>query len=409
MEQLAQGIIETLSARQQSMIDTLIQWANINSGTTHLNGLAQMCEILSSSFASIADEIEKKALPPVFVINPKGQTVQQEFGDALFIRKRPHLKRRILLCGHMDTVYDCDHPFMTCTQQSANQLNGPGVTDMKGGLLVMLHALLAFEEHCKEAPTLGWDVFINSEEEFSSPASGPILKELAAHYQAALVYEPSITPSGNLAKNRRGSGKFTIMAKGRASHVGRAFAFGRNAICYLAEVVLALDALNGKRDGVDVNVGLISGGEALNMVPALAQAQIDVRISTPEDEIWVTQQLNKLIASLQRPEYSLSLHGHFTRPVKRINPATEGLFKRIQTLGKTLNLSIDWEDSGGCCDGNNLAAQGLAVIDTLGVRGGQIHSPEEYILLDSLAERATLSAFLLSDLSLGGLEELSIC
>jgi glutamate carboxypeptidase len=264
---------------------------------------------------------------------------------------------------------------------------------------------MAFEQSGM-ATQMGWDVFINSDEEIGSLASASLLDELAPNYTAALVYEPAMTPTGTLAKNRRGSGKFTVIAQGKSAHVGRAFEEGRNAICHLAEAVTAIHNLNGQRAGVTINVGKIAGGEALNVVPEKAIAQLDVRISTAEDQIWVREQLDKLIHSLARTDYSLTVHGHFTRPVKRVCQGTERLFTRIQNMGKELGITIDWEDSGGCCDGNNLAQHGLAVLDTLGVRGGAIHSSEEYILLDSLTERASLSTLLLMDLAQGGLEDL---
>jgi glutamate carboxypeptidase len=269
----------------------------------------------------------------------------------------------------------------------------------------MLHALSAFEQ-TDMASELGWDVVINSDEEIGSPASSMLFDELAPNYQAALVYEPAMTATGTLAKNRKGSGKLTLIATGKAAHAGRSFDEGRNAICYLAEAVTAVHALNGQRDGVTINVGKIAGGEALNVVPDKAVAQLDIRISLSEDEFWVREELNKLINSMKRTDYSLTVHGGFGRPVKRVCNATERLFKRVQNIGKELGLSIDWKDSGGCCDGNNLAHHGLAVLDTLGVRGGNIHSSEEYILLDSLSERAALSALLLTDLAQGGLEDL---
>lgn len=305
----------------------------------------------------------------------------------------------------MDTVFAVNNPFQNLTYINENYLNGPGVADMKGGLIVMLHALHAFEE-LAGANNLGWDVVINADEEIGSPASGAFFDEIAANYQAALLYEPAMDPEGTLAKNRRGSGKLTLVATGKTAHAGRSFYKGRNAICYLAEAIVAIHALNGQRENVTINVGKIAGGEALNVVPDKAVAKLDVRIGKTEDEQWVRNELNTIIAKMKHEDYSITVHGSFGRPVKRICPATQKLFSRIQEIGRLLNLSIDWKDSGGCCDGNNLAHHGLAVIDTLGVRGGNIHSPNEYILLDSLVERATLSALLLHDLAQGGLEEL---
>jgi len=360
---------------------------------------------LQAAYQPIADSIKIKKLPPLSIINMAGDLTTQSCGDALLISKRPDLKRRILLSGHMDTVYSASNPFQKLTYINDNYVNGPGVADMKGGLIVMLHALSAFEQN-EEAQQLGWDVLINADEEIGSPASSALFNELAANYQAALVYEPAMTAEGTLAKNRKGSGKLTIIATGKAAHAGRAFAEGRNAICYLAEAVCAIHALNGQRDGVTINVGKIAGGEALNVVPDKAVTQLDIRISLAADEFWVREKLDGIITQLKRTDYSLSVHGNFGRPVKRVCRGTERLFKRVQHLGKELGLNIDWQDSGGCCDGNNLAYHGLPVLDTLGVRGGNIHSSDEYILLDSLTERATLSALLLVDLAQGGLEDL---
>ncbi|CAM4448056.1 MAG: Carboxypeptidase G2 [Legionella sp.] len=398
-------LISTISNNQELMVHQLHDFCEINSGTTNLQGLAQVATALSDAYKPIADALVVKKLTPLSVINMSGDEAVQSCGDALFIRKRPHLKRRILLSGHMDTVYPANSSFQKLTYINDNHVNGPGVADMKGGLIVMLHALAAFEQ-TEQASQLGWDVLINSDEEIGSPASSILFDELASGYQAALVYEPAMTPTGTLAKNRKGSAKYTLIATGKAAHAGRAFAEGRNAICYLAEAVCEVHALNGKREGVTINVGKIAGGDALNVVPDKAVAKLDIRISQPEDEMWVKDELAKIGQKLKRPDYSLAMQGTFGRPVKRVCSGTERLFQRVQHLGKELGLTIDWNDSGGCCDGNNLARHGLPVLDTLGVRGGNIHSHDEYILLDSLAERATLSALLLLDLARGGLEDL---
>lgn len=387
------------------MVDELHQLCEINSGTTNLDGLSATANLLELMFSPLADEIYKKNLHPLPSMDISGHETLQSFGDALFIRKRPQLKRRILLCGHMDTVYAADNPFQKLKYLNENCINGPGVTDMKGGLIVMLHALSAFEQDAR-ATEIGWDVLINPDEEIGSPASSFLFDELSANYKAALIYEPAMDENGTLAKNRKGSGKLTLIATGKSAHAGRDFTKGRNAICYLAEALCAVHSLNGKRSGVTINVGKIAGGEALNVVPDRAVAQLDIRISLPEDENWVRFELNQIIRQLERSDYSLNVYGHFGRPVKRVCSGTERLFHRIQHLGHELGLSIDWKDSGGCCDGNNLAQNGLPVIDTLGVRGGHIHNAEEYILLDSLSERASLSTLVLLDLAQGGLEDL---
>lgn len=399
---MSKELIALIQSTHQSQIEMLHQFCVINSGTTHLAGLSLMAQALSNAYEPIADQIELKKLPRISLVNLQGDHEEQLYGDALLIRKRPHLKRRILLSGHMDTVYPEHSSFQELRYINDNQINGPGVADMKGGLIVMLHALKAFE-HSDVAQQIGWDVLINSDEEIGSLASSHLLEALARQSQVGLVYEPAMTADGTFAKNRKGSGKLTLVAQGKAAHAGRAFDEGRNAICYLAEAIHLIHQWNGVRPGITLNIGRIAGGEALNVVPDKAVAQIDVRISMPEDEFWVRDQLNALIAQLKRPGYSLTLHGEFSRPVKRICPKTKQLFQRVQHLGLELGLHLDWKDSGGCCDGNNLAHYGLPVLDTLGVRGGHIHSSDEYILLDSLLERTTLSTLLLLDLAQNGL------
>ncbi|ASQ46079.1 hydrolase [Legionella clemsonensis] len=405
MDHALEGLLSYLYAEEKHMVEQLHQFCAINSGTENLPGLAVMSEVLEAAFTPLADDIQRYSPPMITTINMKGESISQRCGDILFIRKRPQLKRRILLCGHMDTVFAAANPFQHLTYINKNHLNGPGVADMKGGLIIILHALTAFEK-LGIANQLGWDVVINADEEIGSPASSTFFDEIAMNYQAALLYEPAMDPEGTLAKNRRGSGKLTLIATGKTAHAGRSFYKGRNAISYLAEAIVAIHALNGLREDVTVNVGKIAGGEALNVVPDKAVAKLDIRIAKPEDEQWVRNQLNTIITKLKREDYSITIQGSFGRPVKRICPATEKLFSRIQQVGRLLNLVINWEDSGGCCDGNNLAHHGLAVIDTLGVRGGNIHSPDEYILLDSLIERTALSALLLQNLAQGGLEEL---
>ena len=403
MDRASNAIVNTLRDHETTMVSELHQFCRINSGTENQAGLNQMHQALSDAFRPIADEMHTQTPSPIELINLSGNTVLQATGNALYIRKRPHLKRRVLLSGHMDTVYGVDHAFQALTAVNDNRVVGPGVADMKGGLIVMLHALLAFEETAF-AEQLGWDVLINADEEIGSPASSVWFKDIASSVQATLVYEPAMTATGTLAKNRKGSGKITLVAKGRAAHAGRAFEEGRNAICYLADIIHAVHQLNGQRDGVTINVGLMAGGDALNVVPDTAVAKLDIRISQSTDEPWVRQQLEAIAHALSKPDYSLHIDGGFHRPVKQVNVATTRLFERIQKIGHTLGLNLDWQDSGGCCDGNNFSALNLPVIDTLGVRGGEIHSANEFILLDSLVERAALSALLLADLAQGGLE-----
>lgn len=403
MAEQYQKVIQYAKENHELMVQQLHDLCNINSGSENLNGLRTVHQALFDLFKPISDNIETIPMKPVNQIDMNGINNSFQCGDALLIQKRPELKRRILLAGHMDTVFGVEHPFQKCQYIENNVVNGPGVADMKGGLLVILHAVTAFES-LKGTNDIGWDLFINADEEIGSFASGEYLKLFSTKYDAGLIYEPAMTPDGCLAKNRKGSGKLTLIAKGIAAHAGRAFYEGKNAIYHLSRAICDIQNLNGQRDGVTINIGKILGGEALNVVPDKAVAKLDIRISSPEDELWVRNAIQEIIKSIEEKGYELKVHGDFSRPVKRVNQATVQLFNRIQSIGQKLDLNIEWKDSGGCCDGNNLAQYGMPVIDTLGVRGGNIHSGDEYILLDSLIDRTILSGLILQDLALGGLE-----
>ncbi len=392
--------LEWLTQQHTSMCETLIAWAQINSGTYHSAGLAKMRATLAAAFAPLAADCRFIASNPYQDMAEDGHFIDIPLGEILQISKRPTAPLQVLLGGHMDTVYAADHPFQQVRHFDANRLNGPGVADMKGGLVVMLYALQALERS-PYAKNIGWTVLINADEEIGSPGSASILESLAKEHHLALIFEPAMNEKGALASKRKGSGKFSIVVHGKAAHAGRDFVIGRNAISKIAKIITAIDALNGQHPGVTINVGKISGGGALNIVADLAICHLDIRLSDNSAAVWVKQQLESIIEQQQQEGFSLELHGEFGRPAKAFDEKQQALFNLLRDTGQMLGLSIDWQPSGGCCDGNNLAHAGLAVVDSLGVRGGAIHSDKEYILLDSLVERAQLTALLLMRLASG--------
>lgn len=390
-----QSILSWLEQQSHEMTQLVIDWAMINSGSYHLVGLMRMQQTLSDAFACLEGQQEIIACPSFKATTLSGEIEAISPGNLLRIYKRPTAQHQILLTGHMDTVFGLDHPFQNVNRLDSNTLNGPGVADMKGGLVVMLYALLALERS-PFADNLGWEIIINADEEIGSLGSAPLLKQYAQHHKMGLVFEPALDVTGTLASARKGSGKFTIVMKGKAAHAGRAFHEGHNAISALAEVIVRLHQLNDQREGVTLNVGLVQGGHALNVVPDKAVCQIDVRTTMVEDQHWLEAQFKKLQDEFnQLTGYHMEISGSFNRHPKIFNPKTEHLFKLLKTLGEQLSIPVQWQPTGGCCDGNNLAAMGLSVIDSLGVRGGAIHSENEFIILESLVERAKLTALLL--------------
>ncbi len=189
---------------------------------------------------------------------------------ALRLRVRPEAPVRILLGGHYDTVYGADHPFQRCTLLDAQTLRGPGVADMKGGLVVMLAALQAFEA-APESHRIGWEVLLGPDEEIGSSARAPRRGVAAARNHVGLVFEPA-RANGDLVSSRKGTGTFVVTCRGRAAHAGRDPAAGRNAILALAEFLPQADTLNRELPGVMLNVGNIRGGGAVNIVPDWAEA-----------------------------------------------------------------------------------------------------------------------------------------
>jgi len=177
---------------------------------------------------------------------------------------------------------------------------------------------------------------------------------------------------------------------------------GRNAIRAVADFVRAVDDLNGQRNGVTINAGFVQGGGPVNIVPDLAMVKFNVRTALPDDEIWVQKQLDKAAKAVNvRDGLTLELHGQFVRKPKILSKANHRLIDMIGECGADLGMRLQWQNSGGCCDGNNLASAGLPNVDNLGVRGGNLHTDQEYMHLNSLTERAKLSALFLMKLASG--------
>jgi glutamate carboxypeptidase len=290
----------------------------------------------------------------------------------------------------MDTVFGVDHPFQALTWLDARTLGGPGVADMKSGIAVMLAALAAVEAS-PLAAGIGYEVVINSDEEVGSLGSAPLIARAAAGKRAALTYEPSARPEGTFAGARPGSGNFSFTVRGRSAHAGRNPEDGRNALVAAADLALRLKA--GVGPALSVNPARIDGGGPNNVVPDLAVLRVNLRPATLDDQALAQRLIGDAVAAVAAAhDVAVDVHGYFARPPKPMTPALEALFGVVRTAGSDLGQPVAWAPSGGVCDGNNIAACGVPVIDTMGVRGGSIHSMEEFLIADSLSERASLSA-----------------
>ena len=380
------------AAADAPMLAQIEEWATVNSGTGNLVGLKQVSGLLVDAFATLPGNIRLAEPDPVEVILPDGAAKLVERGKHLHLSVRSDAPVQLLLTGHMDTVFAADHPFQSLKWIDDGVLNGPGTADMKGGLAVMLAALRAVEAS-PLAGRIGYDVLVNSDEETGSHASARLIAELAKSKVAALTYEPAL-PDGTLAGARPGSGNFSVTIHGKAAHAGRNPEDGRNALLAAADLALRLNA--AKSPGLKVNPAKIDGGGPNNIVPDQAILRVNMRPMTPDDMIAAEEVLRTAIAAISREhDVHCHLHGGFNRPPKPLDPAAERLFGLVRDCGNDLGLAVGWKATGGVCDGNNIAACGVPVVDTMGPRGGSIHSDEEFLIVDSLAERAQLSALTL--------------
>jgi glutamate carboxypeptidase len=381
------------------MLDQVLAWAAVNSGSRNLGGLERMADLLTDAFAALPGVLRLENPATVEAVDAGGRTIEVRHGRHLHLTVRPTAPVQLLLTGHMDTVFASDHAFQETRWLEEGVLNGPGVADMKGGIAVMLAALKAVEQG-SGADRFGYEVVINSDEEVGSPASAALLARAAAGKRAALTYEPAALPDGTLAGARPGSGNFSMTVRGRSAHAGRNPEDGRNALLAAADLALKLDAL--KREGLTVNPSRIEGGSPSNVVPDLAILRVNLRPRTPEIEAEVKRAIDEAVAAVAASrDVVIEMHGSFGRPPKPLTPEAERLFNLVKQAGDDLGQVIGWQPSGGVCDGNNIAACGVPVVDTMGVRGGKIHSMEEFLIVESLSERAALSALTISRLAGG--------
>ena len=381
------------AAMAAPMLRQVEAWAAINSGSRNLDGLARVAGELANAFSALPGALNLIDAAPVEAIDAAGRPYALPHGQHLHLKVRPTARLQLLLTGHMDTVFAADHPFQSLTWLNDGVLGGPGVADMKGGIAVMLAALQALEAS-PLASRVGYEVVLNSDEEVGSLGSSALIAAAAAGKRAALTYEPSALPDGTLAGARPGSGNFSFTVRGRPAHAGRNPEEGRNAL--LAAADLALRLAKGVGPRLSVNPARIDGGGPNNVVPDLAVLRVNFRPATVEDQARAQSLVDAAVAMVAAEhQVTINTHGSFARPPKPVTPAIEALFGLVAKAGADLGQSIGWQPTGGVCDGNNIAACGVPVIDTMGVRGGSIHSMEEYLIVDSLAERAALSALTL--------------
>ncbi len=299
---------------------------------------------------------------------------------------------RVLVIGHLDTVWPIGTlerlPFRVTTEGRAH---GPGVFDMKSAIAVAIEALrtIVAERLATKRPVT---LLLTCDEEIGSKTSRPLVEEEAKNAAAALVLEPPIT-GGVVKTGRKGIGEFTIRALGRAAHAGLDPSKGVNAIVELAHQTLRLAALNDFDQGITVSVGLISGGTAMNVIPAEATAKVDVRYWTNEDGERIVKTIRALDPVLS--DARIEVTGGINRPPMPRSERNVALYQHARTLAAELGFDLKDAAVGGGSDGNFTAAMGVATLDGLGVDGAGAHAEHEHIIVDDIPRRAALLTRLL--------------
>ncbi len=296
-----------------------------------------------------------------------------------------------LLVGHTDTVWPLGTLAEMPVEVEGDVIRGPGVFDMKGGLVQMVFALRALHDLGLE-PTVAPVVFVNSDEEIGSPESEQRIRKLAARADRAFVLEPALGLEGRLKTTRRGTGHFRIRVVGRSSHTGLAPEQGVSAIQEMGHVIHALHALSDPDRGIGVNVGQVEGGTRPNVVAAECRATVDLRVRTAEDGRWVEEKVLALQSST--PGTRLEVEGGVDRPPMEGTPRNRLLWGAARGAGARLGLELEEGMSGGASDGN-FTSLFTATLDGLGAVGDGAHAVHEWASIPDMVDRAALLALLL--------------
>jgi len=312
------------------------------------------------------------------------------FGDHLRARFTGKSNERVLLLGHMDTVWPGGETGKRPFRIDSGKATGPGVFDMKAGILLMWMAVQGLQK--RGALTKNITILLTSDEEVGSNSSRSLVESEAAQCKAVLVLEPSL-PGGMLKTARKGVGRFTVKAIGKAAHAGIDPTKGVNAIEELSRQVMKLHSMTDTSRGTTVSVGVVQGGTRSNVVPAEAAAEVDVRIASIEEAARITNAIKALTPQL--PGALLEVRGSINRPPMERTADTARLFDTARKIAGRMGIDLKEGSTGGASDGNLTSALGIPTLDGLGPIGDGAHAAGEWVETESLPHRAALIAELI--------------
>lgn len=367
-------ITDWLASQRQAMIDLLRDVVNIDSGSYDKEGVDSVGARFERHFAEHGI--------------PSHRESHGTFGDALHaeVAKPGSNEKPVLLMGHRDTVFGKGEAGRRPFAIKDGRAYGPGVADMKAGLVMNVFVATAFHKFGGSPHPI--KVLITSDEEIGSPSSRPVIEREGRAARAVFNSEPG-RPTGNVVTSRKGGIFMHMAVTGKAAHSGANFAAGISAIGELAHKIIQIHALTDLTKGITLNVGLVSGGQSVNTTAPFAEGQIDMRYVDPKDRATVMAEVERIIATpyVSGTSAVLTIKGEFVPVVQ--SEASKALFENYQAAAKQAGLAtLEGEFSGGCADSGFTAAVGTPTICGVGPVGGLAHTPEEYLELDSIVPRA---------------------
>jgi glutamate carboxypeptidase len=366
-----------LAEQQGAMLDLLRDVVNIDSGSYDKAGVDAVGTRFERFFAEQGLATEREP--------------HERYGDAIHVRldDRPAHEKPIILLGHRDTVFPKGEAGRRPFKIEGRRAYGPGIADMKAGLVMNAFVLAAFKRFGgAPVPLAG---LITSDEEIGSPACRPVIEAVARRARAVFNSEAG-RPSGNVVTARKGSVFMKMTIVGKPAHSGANFEAGISAIEELAQKIVAIHKLTDLAKGITLNVGLVRGGEAVNTVAPSAEGQIDLRYVQPDDRAATLAAIEKIVATsyVAGTQSELEIRGEFL-PLNP-TPASEALFDLYRRAAEDLGLRVAGEFTGGCADSGFTAAVGCPTLCGVGPIGGKAHTPDEYLEIDSLVPRAQAMA-----------------
>lgn len=371
-----------LSSRQDEMTDLLREFVELESGSYDKAAVDRIGVLLSSRFTSLGFSVDRLH--------------EETTGDHLVATRRGAGEGRLLVLIHLDTVWPTGTLAEIPFEIVDGRATGPGVLDMKGGWVVLLSALEGLRD-------IGWDgyelitVFMTADEQLGSPTGRSAIEEQATKHDWALVMEPA-RENGGLVTKRGAVGAVFVDVEGMTAHAMGSIP-GASAIVEASHMAVTLEQLTEREQGMIVNVGILNGGSARQVVPDRARMTIDVRAPTPEKADWLMSRIREIVATRTVPGTEARLSGGITRPAFLSDQSTTELYATAQRCAGALGIAIGAESTRGGSDANFTAARGIPTLDGLGPEGANGCTRSEYVVLDSLPRRTALLAGLIAETS----------